>query len=164
MCSAGICGVISYRIGDTGRELVITEAVLDHVGRHRQYKPSPSEAGGQLFARFEGLKISVERATGPRPSDRRSLFVFSPNRLAERSEIVHLFKVGLHYVGDWHTHPEPHPQPSATDISSFQDMFQQSRHRLASFVMIIVGKSEPPDGLFVALCNNEGVKRLRTWT
>lgn len=54
-------------------------------------------------------------------------------------------------MGDWHTHPECHPEPSLTDTESFKDMFNKSRHRLGSFVMVIVGTGPVPDGLFVGL-------------
>lgn len=129
--------MISYAIGDSGQTLLLTDPVLAHFERHWQRGPQSKEAGGQLFARFIDRKISTERATGPRPTDRRSILNFIPNRLAERREITRLFKSGLHYVGDWHTHPEPHPYPSQTDTDSFQDMYKKSRHNLASFVMII---------------------------
>lgn len=160
MWSAGTRSVISYPIGDSGQELILTDTILDHLKRYRQRTPGSREAGGQLFARFEDARVSIERATGPNPSDQRTLFTFSPNRLVERREIKRLFEVGLHYVGDWHTHPEAHPCPSDTDIHSFQEMFQQSRHKLASFVMIIVGNAGFPDGLFVALCDGGGIKPL----
>ncbi len=154
------CGVIEYTIGSSGQTLVLTDPVIEHLMRHRQIDPGSREAGGQLFARFDGNIIRIERATGPRPSDRRSLMAFVPNRLAERREIKRLFKEGLHYVGDWHTHPEPRPSPSQTDIESFQEMFRKSRHKLASFVMVIVGTATAPEGLFVGLCGKEGLQKL----
>jgi len=160
MCSAGACRVISYDISESGQTVILIDAVVGHLDHHRQRTPGSREAGGQLFARFDGNAIQVERTTGPRPSDRRRRMSFIPDRLAERREIKRLFREGLCYVGDWHTHPEPCPIPSQTDIDSFQDMFRKSRHRLASFVMVIVGTADPPTGLFVALCNSEGVRKL----
>ncbi len=152
--------MIAYAIRNSGQTLVLTDAVIEHLLRHRQAGVGSREAGGQLFARFDGDTIQIERATGPRPSDRRSLMAFVPNRLAERREIKRLFKEGLHYVGDWHTHPEPRPSPSQTDIESFQEMFRKSRHKLASFVMVIVGTATAPEGLFVGLCGKEGLQKL----
>lgn len=85
---------------------------------------------------------------------------FIPNRIAERREITRLFKSGLHYVGDWHTHPEPRPVPSETDAESFKDMYQKSRHNLASFVMIIVGTAASEEGLYVGLCNDKEIRQI----
>ena len=154
------CLVITYLIENSGQTLILTDAVIDHLKLHSQSRPRSREAGGQLFARFEGNTIRIERATGPRPSDRRSLMTFVPNRWAERREIKRLFKEGLHYVGDWHTHPESSPKPSKTDIDSFKEMFRKSRHRLASFVIVISGTVAPPEGLFVGLCDGAGWREL----
>lgn len=152
--------MIQYIIGDSGQTLLLTDTVLAHFARYRQVAPRSREAGGQLFARFLDHGIHVERATGPRSTDRRSITSFLPNRLVERREIKKHFKSGFHYVGDWHTHPELHPSPSHTDIASFRHMFRKSHHKLASFVMIIVGTAPQPAGLFVALCNDEGMHKL----
>lgn len=145
--------MIAYSIGSSGQTLVLTEPVVEHLMRHRQIAQNDCEAGGQLFARLDGNAVRIERATGPRPSDRRSITAFVPNRPAERREIKRLFKQDLHYVGDWHTHPEPRAQPSQTDIASFKDMFRKSRHKLAGFVMLIVGSEMGERGIFVAICN-----------
>lgn len=152
--------MISYNIGESGQILILEDAVLTHFDRYRQRTFRDCEAGGQLFARFEGNTIRVERATGPRRSDRRGLINFIPDRLAERREIRRLFRLGLHYVGDWHTHPEHIPGPSSTDIKSFQDMFRKSRHKLAAFVMVIIGTEPTPGGLFVAICDDAGLQDL----
>lgn len=154
------CGVISYPIGTSRQRLILTDDVLAHFRRHRQLTHYSKEAGGQLFATFDGHSIQIERATGPGRRDRRSMTFFIPNRLSERREIVRQFEVGLHYVGDWHTHPQPQAQPSSTDIDSFRDMFRKSRHKLAAFVMVIVGTLEPPAGMFVGLCNGDRIDRL----
>ena len=152
--------MIRYDIGDSGQRLILNDAVLDHLERHRQLGNQSKEAGGQLFARFDQKTIRIERATGPRPTDRRGYRIFVPNRLAERREIKRLFKAKLYYVGDWHTHPEPQPTPSRIDIGSFRDMFHKSRHELASFVMVIVGTEGFPKSLFVGLCTSEGLDEL----
>ena len=86
--------------------------------------------------------------------------VFIPNRMAERREIRREFKDGFHYVGDWHSHPEPSPTPSQIDIQSIREMYRRSRHGLASFLMVIVGTSPDESGLYVALCNEHAPSRL----
>ena len=108
-----------------------------------------------MFARFTQDQIVIEIATGPRRSDRRSRFSYVPNRLAERREIARLFKLGLHYVGDWHTHPERHPNPSSTDARNLNETFRKSKHQLTALVMIIVGTCPGPKGLYVGTANGE---------
>ena len=140
--------------------LLLADEVLVRFNRYRQIG-NRKEAGGQLFATFDGITTHIECATGPRRSDRRGRRFFFPNRQAERREIGNRFKSGLHYVGDWHTHAEHRPTPSSIDLASFREMFCQSKHGLASFVIIIVGLDRGPEGLYVGLCNGLQVVRLK---
>ena len=150
-------GMIHYRIPPAG-DLVLTDAPLARFHRYRQ-TGRRKEAGGQLFATFRKGVTRVECATGPRRADRRGHSYFIPDRLAERREIQRLFTHGLHYIGDWHTHPELKPTPSSTDIRNFREMFVQSRHNLRSFVMVIVGVAQIPTGLYVGLCSGGAMLR-----
>lgn len=145
---------------DVGQKIVLTAPVLDHLKNHRQLEITCLEAGGQLFARLVGTTVIVEIATGPRKTDRRGRYWFIPSRFLERREIRKLFKRGYHYVGDWHSHPEPRPQPSQTDIDSMCEMYNLSRHKLSSFLMVIVGTDPGRKGMFVALCNGTSIRTL----
>jgi len=140
--------------------VVLTDGVLAVFAAHRQLRLRDSEAGGQLFARFDGREIRVEQATGPRRGDGRSRFSFIPSRWAERREIKRMHKQGLHYVGDWHTHPERRPTPSCTDRDSMQEMFRASKHDLAGFLMVIVGTDDGPAGLYVGVVDGERAEHL----
>jgi integrative and conjugative element protein (TIGR02256 family) len=73
---------------------------------------------------------------------------------------LRLFEQGLHYVGDWHTHPEPIPHPSATDTAEILDIFRCSKHELAAMLLVIVGQSTFPKGLFVGAVHGYGVQSL----
>jgi integrative and conjugative element protein (TIGR02256 family) len=140
---------------------VIGVKVLEHFHAHRQTKASASEVGGQLFAEFQPGRICICLATGPASVDKRSRFWFIPDQKRQNAEIQKHFKEQLHFVGDWHTHPEPTPTPSGTDLNSMRDCFKQSRHQLKSFVMIIVGQAELPDGLWVSLHTEKRIDRLK---
>ena len=140
---------ICYPIGE--QYLVLEENVLDHFVKWRQLDPKMPEAGGQLFGAVEDQCIKVKLATGPRRSDRRGRFFFVADRLAERREIRTLHKSGLHYFGDWHTHPQSIPTPSGTDLSSMADLVARSKHELNAFLIVIVGTAGFPDGLHVSL-------------
>jgi integrative and conjugative element protein (TIGR02256 family) len=136
--------------------VLVRGAVLLQVSHHRQTSCWKREAGGQLFARIHGDEWSVEQATGPRESDFRSRFGFRPNRHAEQQEIEERFSAGLHYVGDWHTHPESSPKPSSTDLSSMRDMVSASRHELRGFLMMIVGTRLGPSGIWLSIHRTNG--------
>ncbi len=155
---------IRYPIGESGQSLTLEQDVLDHFVKWRQLELKMPEAGGQLFGVIEGQCIQVKLATGPRRSDRQGRFFFFADRHAERREISTLHKSGLHYFGDWHTHPQPIPTPSKTDISSMADLFARSKHDLHAFAMVIVGTAGPPKGLHVSLHSASAWSRLEADT
>ena len=139
------------------RRVLISDDVLAHLDRSRQCGRRTSESGGQLFARFDSDAISIVRATGPRKrGGRRTRFSFIPSRQVDAKEITELFAEGLHFVGDWHTHPQPYAAPSHCDLASMTECFQKSRHELDAFVMIIVGTAQIPDGLWIGMHNSHG--------
>ena len=60
------------------------------------------------------------------------------------------------YIGEWHTHPEPHPIPSPTDISSIVNNYHTSSLALPILVMIIVGT----EGLYVSVYEGHSFIRV----
>ncbi len=145
--------MIDLELGNSGQRLLFERAVLDHFARHRQTDENPNEAGGQLFSSFEDGVIRVLRATGPRLTDKREPLIYVPDREEERKEIRKNFAKGLHFVGDWHTHPERVPSPSVIDVQNMQDCFRRSVHGLNFFVLAIVGDETGALKVSVSLCN-----------
>jgi integrative and conjugative element protein (TIGR02256 family) len=141
--------MIVFSIGASGQRLIFSSAVLDHLAKYRQLRCWQRESGGQLFARLALPDIIVEEATGPRRSDWRTRTTYLPNRRAEQREIANSHAQGLHFVGDWHTHPEPIPVPSSQDTESMRDLVSRSKHALNGFVLTIVGNEAFPAGLSV---------------
>lgn len=130
------------------------EGVIACFDRHRQIKSSDAEAGGQLFARYGDGEVLICKATGPKENDKRGRFFFFPNRKSERAEILKNHEDGLHFIGDWHTHPEVIPKPSSDDFASIQNCYRESKHSLKYFIMVIIGTSEFPQGLSVSIHND----------
>jgi integrative and conjugative element protein (TIGR02256 family) len=62
-----------------------------------------------------------------------------------------MHRKGLHFVGDWHTHPEAVPTPSASDIRTIEEAVAKSPHHLHGFLMIVVGSGDFPIALHVSL-------------
>jgi len=149
-----------YGLDSGGPAVIFYDDVIALMARYRQMTFKDKEAGGQLFARFEGGSTIIVEATEPNPLDKRARHGFIPNRWIQRLEIKSLHKRGKHFVGDWHTHPQPVPVPSGDDKRSMIECFSQSRHELKAFLMVIVGTAEPPKGLLVCLVTGEGVSRL----
>lgn len=143
--------MLAYPVGASGEIIQFEPSVLDHFARHRQLRFWHREAGGQLFARLEEHCIVVCEATGPRWEDKRGRTFFESDRRSDQAEINAQFARDLHYIGDWHTHPERSPRPSGRDHATMSSRVRLSRHRLAGFVFVIVGQLPPPGGLTVVV-------------
>jgi integrative and conjugative element protein (TIGR02256 family) len=151
---------LRYVLEQGGSAVVLTDEVLVTMNRYRQTGQNDKEAGGQLFAQFEGSDAIIVEATPPKWCDRRSRHHFQPNRWFQQQDIRKRYAQGLHFVGDWHTHPEPVPHPSKEDLCNMQECFKSSLHDLHAFIMIIVGYAQVPDGLHVALIEQNAVRLM----
>lgn len=145
------------------QELVITGHVLEVLSEYRQGGADP-EAGGLLFAEFSLPLIRIVEASRPHPSDKRWRTMFMPNRILQRRLIKTCFKKDWHFVGEWHTHPEPLPNPSYLDIESMADAYRKSRHELNHFIMVIVGNRVARLELWVSAHNTTDYFRLNEFT
>ncbi|WP_051677393.1 Mov34/MPN/PAD-1 family protein [Bradyrhizobium sp. URHD0069] len=125
---------------------------------HRQRRFFHREAGGQLFARVRGNDWEIITATGPRAGDRRGRLSFWPHRASEQDEIFDHHARGLDYVGDWHTHPEDTPKPSPDDLTSIAEVVRRSTHHLSGFLLLIVGRSSFPRGLWASFHSVNGTR------
>ena len=152
--------MIEYPIGVSGQALVFTDPVVETFSKHRQLRFWQREAGGQLFGLFRGSKIEVVEATGPRRTDRRTRTSYVPDRRAEQREIDERFGRGLHFLGDWHTHPEKVPRPSSPDLASLDDTVRRSVHVMQAFVLVVVGQLPAPEGLHVSLFRGDGFSHV----
>jgi integrative and conjugative element protein (TIGR02256 family) len=144
---------IAYKLVGPQSRLIFTPEALDCFHRNRQRGLFRKEAGGQLFARYEEDAIIVKIATGPYQSDRRSRYLFTPDPNLGQRDIDKYYEDRLHFIGNWHTHPQQIPVPSITDIKNTHKRFLASEHCLEAFVMVIVGLDPFPLGLYVSLVN-----------
>lgn len=151
---------LKYVLEQGGPVLIISEAAIDVMMQYRQMNHNSREAGGQLFAQFQGAETTIVEATRPKLLDRRLRHRFEPNRRIQQREIRDRHSKGLHFVGDWHTHPQDVPHPSSEDMKNMNECFALSTHELNAFIMIIVGKKPVPDGLYVALVKAAGITPL----
>ncbi len=140
-----------YEVGTSGERVVIDLSVLSHFQGHQQTRFWHREAGGLLFARIAGKEITIVLATGPRATDIRTPFSYQADRQAEQREIDACFSKDVHYVGDWHTHPQKRPSPSSRDLKTFTSRVCLSRHRMNGLIFAIVGRVKRPGGLLLLI-------------
>ena len=153
---------MTYELPGQKQRLVFTHRVLKHLHQQRQIKRKQSEAGGQLFAKITPQVVKVVAATGPHMRDLRKRFSFIPNKRRLRKEINEYFLKGLHYVGDWHTHPQKIPKPSWLDLISMRECYIKSSHELDHFILVILGNSIGTKRIWVGLINQTQTITLDT--
>jgi integrative and conjugative element protein (TIGR02256 family) len=147
----------------TGREneiLRIESQALATIERFRQVGSSSPEAGGMLLANIEPGLVRVVCATEPAQRDKRGRFSFMPALGPQQRTIDRQFKSGLHFIGEWHTHPEACPRPSSVDLRSMSECFLLSKHQLAGLVMIILGTERTMDGVWISIHTHDNYHRL----
>jgi integrative and conjugative element protein (TIGR02256 family) len=143
-----------------GLLIKFTDECLEVLSSQRQTGWRAKETGGQLFARFTPESLDVTVATITKGKSRRTRFGFYPDRTAERADVISLFSQGLHYLGDWHTHPQDLPTPSATDERELRDIFINSRHELPFMLLVVVGTAPLPAGIYIGAVTSTSVLPL----
>jgi integrative and conjugative element protein (TIGR02256 family) len=138
-----------FNLPQSDQQIVFSLSALDVFSKCRQLNGEP-ESGGLLFAEFKFPQICIKKASSPHSTDRRWRTFFIPNRVFQRRLIRNCFKDGLHFVGEWHTHPVTAPVPSNVDLDSMTDAFLKSRHELNCFLMVIVGNDSEKLNLWVS--------------
>jgi integrative and conjugative element protein (TIGR02256 family) len=141
--------------GDLPFQVLFERRVMSIMQAKAQSLWFTRESGGQLFGRIESGNFVVSEVTGLQRTDVRSRTSFTMDVAAANVEIVERFKRGLHFFGDWHTHPEDDPKPSQTDLKNAARLFQAANGR-PCFIMVIVGRKNT----YVGVHNAKSIARL----
>lgn len=150
--------VLAFPVGQSGETIIFPDFVLSHLRSHRQMKWWQAEACGLLFARTDGKRITIEVATGPYQRGWRARYACAIPPVEAQKEIEEHHTLGLHYVGEWHSHPERVPVPSRRDQQTIQSRVLESQHELRGFIFVLVGQASLPNGLTVLV--HDGVRAI----
>lgn len=128
-----------------------------------QNGPQKREAGGVLLGRFliGNNDVIVDHITVPMVGDKRSRFGFFRSKHAHQKRISEAWASSqgtCNYLGEWHTHPEDDPFPSAHDLTSWKSKLNHDRFDSEFLFFIIAGtvrisawKGRREDGQFEKL-------------
>lgn len=125
-----------------GAFVLVEPCVLDGVHKQRQQGPNDPEAGGILLGMRRGEHIHVTQLTSPGPEDRRTRTAFHRARRSHQDLALRQWRESggvMDYLGEWHTHPEVGPSPSATDLREWRTLL---RSYDAALVFLIAGTQE----------------------
>jgi integrative and conjugative element protein (TIGR02256 family) len=123
-------------------QLVLMPGVRDTIAEELE-TVGGVETGGILIGHIdEQRRAVVERATGPGPSSEQTPMIFRRDVAHVQGELDRARNELRHnglYLGEWHSHLEPDPTPSPTDIASLTGIAENADYLTRSPVMIIAG-------------------------
>lgn len=113
--------------------------------RWRQLRPRSREAGGVLLGTWQefGQHVVVSSLTEPMPSDRRTLRGFWRSQAPHQAAIDWAWRDSDHtqtWLGEWHTHPEDDPSPSAIDRQDWRSHMNEDTADGDALFFVIVGR------------------------
>lgn len=123
----------------------ISPSVISIFKKKAQRKWWARESGGLLLGYIsnEPGDIIIEHTTCPGVGDKRSRHgFFRSNRHQVEAEKWHQLTQGYGtQLGLWHTHPEPEPRLSFTDIKDYKNVLDMGEFETPGLIYIIVGTS-----------------------
>lgn len=127
-----------------GYEVHFINKVLSIFAKFKQKEPKQKEAGGILFGQVKDKKIYITRVTLPNAFDSSSRTSFKRDRKVLQVLIDYEFQNSEgknNYLGEWHTHPEKCPSPSATDLTMINDQLKKNELNYPFVLQYIQGTS-----------------------
>lgn len=127
----------------TDVSVVISTDVLSQLADLRQLDSHRPESGGLLLGRLfrDGNESAVEAVTVPGKGDKQSRFSFFRSSVHQRAAEQYWKRTGGEgtYLGLWHTHPEPVPNPSGVDMDDWQRALRKDVFHGSGLLFAIVG-------------------------
>ena len=124
-----------------GDLLVIMPSVVSKLLDYRQMDSLSNEAAGVLIGERRESHIVVHEISEPGEGDIRRRCFVDRRGLHHQAAVDEAFARSsgrLQYLGEWHTHPEDQPSPSAMDLGTWR------RHLVAQdqMVLLIIGRKD----------------------
>lgn len=133
-----------FRRQNGGLFVVASEATLT-ITRHCQRLEEMPEAGGILLGRviLHAPRVVVDAVTEPSRWDRWTRYTFFRAKEPAQRAINRAWDTSdrkRNYLGDWHTHPEDDPTPSAVDIGEWRRLARTAMFEQNMLFFLIAGR------------------------
>ena len=105
-----------------------------------------------MFARSVGWdgRLTVSEASPPHAKDRAGRTWLELDHARCLAEIEERYARGLHFIGYWHTHAEPHPAMSQRDVEVLHKNIREGGILLERILSVVVGTALDANGLCLA--------------
>jgi len=135
--------------------VVIVNDVVQLFQKYQQLLPKTPESAGVLIGERRGKHIVITDISIPGKGDNCSRYQVDRKGKHHQKKVDDSFiesNKTKHYLGEWHTHPEKRPIPSALDYNSWSKINLNNE----KVVLIIVGQQS----LWVATKNHATLNLL----
>jgi len=133
------------------KHILFEKAVLNRVNGYVDPRGHAVELGGILLGLRRADCIHVTDCTFPGQTDQSSrnrFFRRAPSHQEIASKAWEGSEQKIDWVGEWHTHPETQPTPSAIDKRTWAS---QTRSRNSTMTYFIVGTT----GSWIGICSQD---------
>lgn len=134
----------------------IPDHILSLLKQHIQ-KKKDNESGGIILGEIDGDgEIFVKKISFPNVRDKSSRCYFERDKVVAKILIDYEFYNSggkIVYLGEWHTHPEPIPTPSGTDISMIKSQYKNNNINGDFLLLMIQGTKD----LYVAIYDGKQI-------
>jgi integrative and conjugative element protein (TIGR02256 family) len=142
------------------KNIIISRSVLNLIEKFKQSSKKDNESGGILLGQVTDKEVFILKVTTPNKFDRASRCTFDCNKDAAQIIINYEFLNSGQktiYIGEWHTHPENHPNPSCVDKEMINNQYFNNKLNEPFLILIIQGLK----GLFVAIFDGKKLKETK---
>lgn len=131
---------MKYRSIDTGLSLEIDDTLLSEL-HSVGLKHYPNEFGGVLIGFYsDDLKNCIVKASILPLKYKSARYSFERGRegLKEKLDAHYNARPRLIYIGEWHTHPDGLPLPSAQDKNAMKEIELSKEVNITSPILLII--------------------------
>lgn len=129
-----------------GGLFVVASSAAATLTRYRQHDDAMPEAGGIMLGRVivHAPRVVVDAVTEPSLWDRWTRYSFFRSKAPAQRAVNRAWDTSdrtRNYLGEWHTHPEDDPSPSALDTTEWRRLARTATFEQDSVFFLIIGRS-----------------------
>jgi len=140
--------------------IVIHREPLEILNSFTQNSTKAPESGGIIIGKIIQGKINIIKLSVPTILDKSSRTNFERNKVSAQIILDYEFYNSngqLTYLGEWHTHPEPFPVPSRTDLQMLKQQFKSNKI-MTEFILLLIRGTK---GIYLRIMDEEGFQEIK---
>lgn len=134
----------------------ISDEVLSILDKYKQ-RENQNESGGIILGLVhDNQNVYISSVSEPNISDKATRNSFERNKKVAQKIVDSEFYTSngkVIYLGEWHTHPEPAPNPSSIDIKMIKQQYHKNTINEDFLIILIQGTEK----LYIALYNGKEI-------